>query len=75
MIHGLPTQTIVGEITRSRCNLRSLRIPHQARRLLFNTGLAGHRNTCYACSSRGNHLPDLEAQKRFQLLRKGNTYD
>ena len=75
MIRGQSTQTLTGKSVRSRDRLCALRIPHQARRLLSHTGLAGHHNTCYACSNRNNRLSDLEAKKRFQLLRKGDNYD
>ena len=75
MKRGQSAKAFARKIVRSRSHLRALRLPNQARRLLPHTGLAGHHNPCYACSNRGNHLPDLEAKTRFQLLRKGGTHD
>ena len=75
MKRGQSAKAFARKIVRSRSHLRALRLPNQARRLLSHTGLAGHRDTRYTVTYRGNHLPHLEAKTRFQLLRKGGTHD
>lgn len=71
MIYGKSAETIARKDTGGRDYLRTLRLSHQARRLLYRASLAGSGNSCYDNNSWCYYIPALETETRFQLVRKG----
>ena len=74
MLNGQSAKKVVRKTAGSRNHLCAFRIPHQTRRLLHRSDLAGSRYYCYSFNSRSHCLPDLEAQTRLRMVEKeGNN--
>ena len=73
--YGKSAKTLAGKDIGSRNHHRFVCLSHPACRLLPSASITGYRNCRYTNNSWGYPLPDLEAQKRLQLVRKGGSYD
>ena len=74
MIHGQSTETLAGKTSGSRHYHCGFSVPYSPCRLLHRTGITGHHNCCYASYSRDRCLQNLEAQTRFQLVKKEGSH-
>lgn len=74
MTNGQPTETLAGKNSGSRNYHRGFSVPYSSRRLLLCASITGFNNCCYANYSRDRCLQNLEAQARFQLVKKEGSH-
>lgn len=74
MMYGQSAETFVGKTSGSRNHHCDLSVPYSTRRLLLHSSAAGHHNRCCNNNCRIHRLQDLEAQARFQLVKKEGSH-